>query len=341
MSTAEFLRQLRLRDVRVWTDGAGLRVNAPRGALTAELQAELTTRRSEILNFLDTASRWRSTLVPIQPSGSRPAFFGVPGPDGDVFCYVRLARELGPDQPFYAFEPPGLDGVEAPVTTIEGLVARYLADLKTLQPRGPYLIGGFCLGGIVAFELARQLRAAGDDVALLALFESPSPNGLRPRNRAAAARRCRRNAIVDRVRWLLGQPWSQRVAFVRGRLVRAVRRLEPAATRRPALGWWEEQKARVARATFAAAYAYALEARPYPGRIVLFLASERSKRRAYGRQLDWAHVAAGGLEAHVGPDCPDHVTMLVEPAYVRFFGGLLRRCIDAPARVSTNAPSAA
>ena len=99
--------------------------------------------------------------------------------DGDVYSYVRLARQLGPDQPFYAFEAPGIDGVEPPVTSIEVLAGRYLADLRAFQPDGPYFIGGFCVGGIVAFELARQLRAQGQDVALLALFESPSPNGLK------------------------------------------------------------------------------------------------------------------------------------------------------------------
>src|SRR4029453_14367849 len=172
---------------------------------------------------LRTTALKRSTLVPIQPSGSRPAFYGVPGADGDVYLYLRLAHQLGPSQPFYAFEPPGVDGNEPPMRSVEALAARYRADLRATQPEGPYFIGGFCVGGIcvggiVGFELARQLTASGQEVALLALFETPSPSGLTRWGRTVGTLRYRRDVLPARMRWLASQPWPQRIGFVRSRL---------------------------------------------------------------------------------------------------------------------------
>lgn len=329
MTTREFLELLRTQNVRVWPEGTSLRVNAPHSVLTAELRAELTARKHEIQGLLEAEAARRSSLVPIQASGSRPAFFGVP-PDGDVYCFRELSRQLGPDQRFYAFEAPGVDGTQQPVASIEGLAARYLADLVAFQPGGPYFIGGFCLGGIVAFELARQLRARGLEVALLALFESPSPDGLTPRNLARARFRRRRAEILERLGTLAGQPWPERLAFLKRRLARVVWRLDQPVTPEPPRSWREEQTDRVYRATLEAAYAYVLEPRPYPGRIVLFLGSQELKRRrAYLRQLAWAKVAAGGLEVSVGPDtCTDYPMMLLDPPHVRALADRLQPYLE-------------
>ncbi len=336
MNTSEFLQQLRMRDIRVWADGGRLRVNAPQNVLTVELEAELAARKPEVLRFLESATAKRSSLVPINPRGTRPTFYGVPGPDGDVFCYLMLAQHLGPDQPFYAFEPPGTDGTEPPVTSIEALAARYLSDLRAFQPAGPYFIGGFCLGGIVAFELARQLQAVGQEAALLALFESPSPNGLKLCRRPSARLRCRRDAIAERIRTLAGQSWPERLAFVRSRLAPLRRGHAPAGTE-PARGRQQELKDRMFRATLQAAYDYVLEARVYPGRIVLFLGSrELSRRNRYLRQFDWGRAAGRGLEVNVGLDsCTDYLMMLRDPAHVRALAERLTPYIDPGAHRPT------
>jgi thioesterase domain-containing protein len=319
MTTSEFLHQLRMQDIAIWIDGERLRVTAPHSALTPGLKAELSARKIEIREFLEAATARRSSLVALQSSGSRPAFYGVPA-DGDVFTYLRLARQLGPDQPFYAFEAPGIDGTEAPLTSIERLAARHLADLRAFQPNGPYLIGGFCLGGIVAFELARQLRAQGQDVALLALFETPSPIGLK-----TVHRRLRKAEIVERVRRFSGKPWSERLAFVRSHLARVVDRRDPLGAPEQTRGRYEKPSERVFWATHEAAYAYVRKTRTYPGRIVLFLGSEELKRRrGYLRQLDWARVASGGLEVKVGrDDCTDYPMILLDPPHVRALADLL------------------
>jgi thioesterase domain-containing protein len=115
------------------------------------------------------ASNW-SSLVPIQPRGSKPPFFWVHG-DGSNFL---LPACLGEDQPFYGFMHQSQDGTPARYTTVEEIAAHYLEELCSVQPEGPYFLGGYSFGGLVAFEMAQQLRSRGDEAAFLALLEATS-----------------------------------------------------------------------------------------------------------------------------------------------------------------------
>jgi amino acid adenylation domain-containing protein len=130
-------------------------------------------------------SPW-SSLVPIQTEGTRRPLFMVPGIGGNVLCYSDLSRLLGPDQPLYGLQARGLDEREPPFEHIPPMAAHYLAEARKVQPHGPYRLGGTCFGGVVAYEMAQQLRAAGESVELLFLLEAwpppprrPLPNALR------------------------------------------------------------------------------------------------------------------------------------------------------------------
>jgi amino acid adenylation domain-containing protein len=114
-----------------------------------------------------------ATLVAVQPEGSRPAFFCVHGGAGSTLFLHRLARAMGSDQPFYGLEPEGLDGKRFQRTTVEQMAAHYVAEMRKVQARGPYHIGGYCFGGVVAFEMAQQLRSSGEHAALVAMFSAP------------------------------------------------------------------------------------------------------------------------------------------------------------------------
>jgi acyl transferase domain-containing protein/thioesterase domain-containing protein/2-polyprenyl-3-methyl-5-hydroxy-6-metoxy-1,4-benzoquinol methylase/acyl carrier protein len=116
-----------------------------------------------------------SPLVAIQPHGSRPPLFFVHPAAGIVFPYFALARELGPDQPFYGLQALGLDGLAPPDRTIEEMARHYIEALRAVQPRGPYFIGGFSFGCLVAFEMAQQLNRAGQELGLVALVDEPAP----------------------------------------------------------------------------------------------------------------------------------------------------------------------
>src|SRR5579863_1246168 len=120
----------------------------------------------------DEAPAGWSPLVPIQTSGSRPPFFCIHGAGGNVLIYRELAERLGPEQPFYGLQAVGLDASRPPLTSIEEMATAYAKEIRRKQPHGPYFLGGYCMGGTVAYEIARQLQAQGERVALLALFDT-------------------------------------------------------------------------------------------------------------------------------------------------------------------------
>src|SRR5260370_26293793 len=126
---------------------------------------------ARILGREASAPRW-SPLVAIQPAGSRPPFFCIHGAGGNVLIYRDLSQNLGPDQPFYGLQSPGLDGSRPPLTRIEEMAALYVKEIRTVQPYGPYFLGGYCMGGTIAYEMAQQLRAQGEQVGLLALVDT-------------------------------------------------------------------------------------------------------------------------------------------------------------------------
>ncbi|MDJ0562259.1 MAG: thioesterase domain-containing protein, partial [Microcystis sp. M53599_WE4] len=122
----------------------------------------------------DADSSNQSCLVPIQPQGSKPPFFCVPGAGGRPFYFYHLGRCLGKDQPFYSFEND-LYQQFGEITRIEDIASIYLKAMQDLQPQGPYFLGGHSYGGNVAFEMAQQLVNQGQQVALLAIIDSSAP----------------------------------------------------------------------------------------------------------------------------------------------------------------------
>jgi acyl-CoA synthetase (AMP-forming)/AMP-acid ligase II/thioesterase domain-containing protein len=118
-------------------------------------------------------------VLPIQPKGTRPPFFCVHDGNGEVLNFGDLARHLGKEQPFYGIQYVDLDRDQLPFTEIDAMAAHYIGEMRKVQPVGPYYIGGYSFGGRVAYVMAQQLRAAGQDVALLALFDTFSHVGQR------------------------------------------------------------------------------------------------------------------------------------------------------------------
>jgi amino acid adenylation domain-containing protein len=116
----------------------------------------------------------RSAVVPIRAEGTRTPFFCVHPVGGNVLCYAALARQLGPEQPFYAFQ----SSTEREQHTIEAMAEYYLQHLRAIQPQGPYRLGGWSMGGVIAFEMARELVEEGERVQLLALIDSYAPQSI-------------------------------------------------------------------------------------------------------------------------------------------------------------------
>src|SRR5262249_32742163 len=136
-----------------------------------------TIERLAVLLRANATPLPRSALVPIHAEGTRVPFFCVHPVGGNVLCYAALARQLGPEQPFYGFQSPDFAGETKP-HTIEALASHYLRHVRTVQSQGPYRLGGWSMGGVIAFEMARQLSEAGERVQLLALIDSYAPQSI-------------------------------------------------------------------------------------------------------------------------------------------------------------------
>ena len=138
------------------------------------LKAPTVEQLAEVIRGGEISPEW-STLVPLQAGGNKPPLFLVHGLGGGVLDYLPLVEQLGPDQPVYGLTASGLAPDEEPHLNIEDMAARCLRAIKTVQPSGPYYLGGYCYGGVVAYEAACQLHSLGDQVALLAVMEGFAP----------------------------------------------------------------------------------------------------------------------------------------------------------------------
>ena len=118
-------------------------------------------------------------LVPIRAGGPGLPFFWVHPSGGDVLCYGDLARHLGADRPSYGLRSRALLTELPPHESVDAMVAEYVDAVRAVSPLGPYLLGGWSLGGVVALEMARRLREGGAEVALLAMLDTQLPDAAR------------------------------------------------------------------------------------------------------------------------------------------------------------------
>jgi len=142
--------------------------------LATLLQAPTVGELSKVLRKDDWKPSW-SSLVPIRAGGSRPPLFLMHSHGGNVLEYHPLANGFDSDQPVYALQARGMDGTIVPNRTLEEMASLYLEEVRSLQPEGPYFLGGFCFGGLVALEAAQQLSAKGEDVGLVVMIQTTHP----------------------------------------------------------------------------------------------------------------------------------------------------------------------
>lgn len=148
---------------------------AQRARLEQRLRGRVGQKDDEPRQPREAVSSYAS-LVPVRQghAGQRPLFFVHPV-GGGVFCYNALANHLDAGQPFYGLQARGLSGEQEPLTRVEAMAGHYTELVQTVQPQGPYLLGGWSLGGVIAFEMAQQLSALGHETVLLALIDSSIP----------------------------------------------------------------------------------------------------------------------------------------------------------------------
>jgi amino acid adenylation domain-containing protein len=257
--------------------------------LAALLQAPTIEQLARAMSGGEQQDAW-SSLVPLQPQGSRPPFFCVHGVGGNVLGFRDLVRHLADDQPFYALQPQGLDGKRACLTSVQEMAARYINEIRKVQPAGPYHIGGYSFGGLVAYEMAQMLEAEGEQVALLALLDS-YPGKIETRG--------------EQIKSLMGLPLKQRLGFVfkKGSFVLMTMR------KRIELRFLPQALRNVRQACSKAAGDY--EVQPYNGRVTLFRVREKSVDSLNDPYAIWWRMAARGVELR--EISGDHLSLLKEP----------------------------
>jgi amino acid adenylation domain-containing protein len=268
--------------------------------------AELAT----LLEAESDASHW-SPLVVLQPEGSLPPLFIIHEGGGTVLRFRDLARHLAPEQPVYALQAVALSGTRPPHESIEEMAACYIHEIRIVQPSGPYYIAGASFGGIVAYEMAQQLVAQQQRVAVLALLDS----SLHPRHMVSRVARMRFQSarVALHVRRLFSNRYRSTYIYDRSRSV-----WQTALMRS---GWgvsaWRAEGVTVMPSTYAEVWdaarrAYrAYEPREYSGRVTLFRARVRDPGCPADPAPEWKHWCRGGVEIR---DIPGgHVSLMIEP----------------------------
>jgi amino acid adenylation domain-containing protein len=265
-----------------------------------------------------------SILVPIQARGTEPPLFLVHPAGGDVLCFAGLARHLGPDQPVYGLQSRGLSGDEPPLGRFEDMAALYLGEMKRVQPAGPYSLGGWSLGGLIAWEMARHLEELGEEVALLALLDSsPEIAGKQGPMEDDADFLADMAAYVENL-------WGKRLDLTRADLeslapeeqrARLLAALRDADFLPPGAGLEQVRRTLdVYKANARAASLY--EPKPYHGPVTLFRAGEAAEGSP---DFGWNRLTPEPVE--VVPVPGHHLSLLAEP-HVQILAQRLRLCLE-------------
>jgi thioesterase domain-containing protein len=271
--------------------------------------------------------------VQLRGGTAKRPFFCIHPVGGTVLAYAELAHLLGPDQPFYGVQSPGLEGEAPPSESLEELAALYLKAVRAVQPRGPYLLGGWSMGGSLAFEMARQLESQGEEVGLLALIDTyanafpggtVTPEWLEPARLGALFYR-------DLLRATGADLPCSEEELSRLAPDEALRVLEEAGRKAAALPESGMQSLQTLRRVFEsnlrAAWSYV--PRPYAGTMLSFEASEVS--RPHG----WEPLAHGGVQVHTLEG--DHYALLRGPG-VKALAALLRDALERAHAIGARAP---
>jgi amino acid adenylation domain-containing protein len=305
-----------------------LGVDLPIATLFQSPTIESLVRR---LTEADWSPSW-SSLVPLQPLGTKSPLFFTHGWGGDVFAFVGLSQLLSPDgnscpsRPVYGLQAVGLDGKEMRHTSVEQMAEFYVGEVRSFRPEGPYHLAGYSLGGLIAYEIAQQLRRAGHEVALLALLDAPQyllPWRLFVRTHfpelawvfrrpGPRLRRWWNMRQQDRSKRLRAHWFALKSRFAKNISKTPVTTPVLKTTEAPQLVGYED---------YYQALASAYRVRPYPGSVNLFISRETNTETVAA----WKGLARGGLVLHHIP--AEHHEM-VAPRHLPLLARELKAALD-------------
>ncbi len=268
---------------------------------------------ASLIRQSDSATAY-SCIVPIRNGGNKTPLFLIHGAGGNVLGFESLAKCLDPDRPIYAMQSQALDRKGPGLVRAEDQASLYVRELRSRQPHGPYCLLGYSLGGIVAFEMAQQLSAAGERVALLGILDLLLNRRLPMRKRILR--------FLQVAKGDLAITFGEKGGFaflirrIRAKAVRIAYRLFSAAGR-PAphslgtafdINWFAAVK---------------YEPRAYPGRLILFRTNDEASQ--WDEELGWGGLASEGIEIHKLPG--NHIEVF-QGANVGILAELVEKCMD-------------
>ncbi len=254
-----------------------------------------------------------SLLVPIKTSGNQPPLFCIHPVGGNVLCYADLASHLDRDYPVYGLQALGLDGKQPPLTSVEEMASHYIEAIEQVQPQGPYHLIGWSMGGVIAYEMAQQLQAKNEPVALLTLIDSSAPTVMPLPSEIDEA------MIVN----LLAQDWGGLYGQELDIFLETLRKLEPSeqvkhlfeqakqqAIFPPEIETEQLQNLReVFQTNLIAMYHY--QPKAYSGSILLLKASEILPEVIEDPTHGWGHLVLDDIQTHTITG--DHYTIMKAP----------------------------
>jgi amino acid adenylation domain-containing protein len=290
--------------------------------LAALFQAPTIEQLANVLRETASSKAW-SSLVPIQPLGSKPPLYCIHAAGANVLIYRPISRHLGNEQPVYALQAKGLDGQQQPFLHIEDMAAHYIREMRAFQPEGPYRLLGASFGGLVIFEMAQQLLAQGQEVALMVMLNTNCP--VYP--------------ISKKIQFHLAHLRQHGAQFYVREIWKTLRRkmgkptvsVEINGPPDPELARLvadsrngDEALIRTVLAILDAEKDYVPRGKIYPGKITFFWAKDDATDLEDNR-LGWRRLAAGGLEIHSVPGT--HGSMREEPNVATLVAEL-RPCLE-------------
>lgn len=276
-------------------------------------QRGLLVQRMQMAQLRPVTPAW-SPLTPLQVRDGAPTLYFVHPAGGALFWYLALLKHLGNGYNAYGLQGHGLYGDQTPLTSIPAMAQAYVAAIKTRQPNGPYMLAGYSMGGVIAFEVAQQLQARGDRVAQLFLLDAylytarlpyPGRDIADPEERLlvrmlAALPQGQSRQLHQQLRRLPSH--RARIDYL-FHLGQSVGRIPPTYTVAALDRMYDAMDAHVEALT-------AYQPRAYGGKATLIQCEDRSESD-FVPYLDWAQVVRGGLTRQPAPG--KHSTLMEEP----------------------------
>jgi thioesterase domain-containing protein/acyl carrier protein len=279
--------------------------------ITDLLHAPTIERLAILLQEEKRSAAW-SSLVAMRASGTKPPFFCVHGIGGTILRFRDLAHFVGSDQPFYGVQAQGLDGEHPFHTRVEEMAAHYIKELKIVQSQGPYYIGGYSFGGMVALEMAHQIKAQGHAVGLIVLLDT-FPGQLKST----------RSLFRTYLTLPLDEQWMH--------LTRKTKAFPRSMRRRVAMMKLPAALKNVRDACYSAARTY--QPKPYDGPIILFRASEKGLS-SVSLESAWKSLAPQ-IEIY---EVSGHHGNIVDEPQVRLLADELKACLESAFRKHGEVP---